>query len=79
MKNPLTRRHERRILGALQALGPLDVYELADFLGTPANCLKKPLLNLTREGQVTPTNRPSLITGANFTWSIRGQEDNDDG
>lgn len=77
MKSPLTRRRERRILGALQALGPLTEFELAEFLGTHRWLLRAPLLNLARDGHITATKDVTLL-GRYFTWSIRGQEDNVD-
>lgn len=78
MRGPLTRRRERRILGALRALGSLTEYELAEFLGTRRWLLRAPLLNLAQAGQITAVKEKSLI-GACFIWSIRGQEDQIDG
>lgn len=76
MKTPQTRRRERRILEALQALGPLDNYSLAEFLGIRSTALKKPLLNLTLKGQITATAQPSLM-GGNFIWKLAHQENTD--
>ena len=77
MKSPLIRRREHRILGALEALGPLTEYELAEFLGTPRWLLRAPLLNLARDGHITATRDMSLL-GRYFIWSITRQDNADE-
>lgn len=73
MKSPLTRRRQRRILGALRALGSLTEYELAEFLGTRRWLLRAPLLNLAQAGQITAVKESSL-SGGYFIWSIAIQD-----
>lgn len=73
MKSPLTRRRERRILAALHALGPLNDYELSDFLGTPSIFLTKPLMNLACDKKIKGTRQISLLLPGCFIWSVTDQ------
>lgn len=77
MKGPLTRRRERRILAALQALGPLTDFQLSDFLGTPSIFLKKPLMNLVLDRRVTATRHTDLIIPGYFVWAVTDRTDAD--
>lgn len=75
MKNPITRRRERRILVALTYFGPLDEFELYGLLHAFQRSLTKALLNLTAEGLISYERRPSLIEGGVRVWSLRDRSE----
>lgn len=78
MKNPLTRRRERRILAALDALGELTEWEISGFIGTPRTFLRVPLLNLALDKKITATRQTGLLASDSFVWSITRQDDADE-
>lgn len=78
MKDPITRRLDRRILAALRACGPLTELELEEFLNLPLRRLSNSLIKLASTGQITCVRRQNLLGQQLRTWSMAAQKGTDE-